>query len=156
MGDEDDYSDFLSIFSRPRSFFPSLDELVRRSAALTSCMASVDTVENSDGLYITADLPGVPREALRVQLDEDGRRLTIGGEPAPPKLAPTADSESGKRLFVHRERCQGKFVDRSVRLSPSLDTSQISGTYKDGRLEIAIPRKNTSGSHPATVPISFE
>jgi len=119
-------------------------------------MASVDTVENSDGLYITADLPGVPREALRVQLDEDGRRLTIGGEPAPPKLAPTADSESGKRLFVHRERCQGKFVDRSVRLSPSLDTSQISGTYKDGRLEIAIPRKNTSGSHPATVPISFE
>ena len=89
----------------------------------------VDIIENEGGYKVYADLPGMVREDLNIDL-EDGV-LTINGE----RKRPT-DSE--KDVLRRNERAYGKF-SRSFRLRDSIDVEKIDASFKDGVLVLTLP-----------------
>lgn len=91
---------------------------------------AVDVFENSQGITLWADLPGVSRENLDVKV-HDGN-LSIEAQaivPTPPALR-----------VQHIEVREPRFA-RTFQVSPDFDTSKIEAELRDGVLKLTIPRR---------------
>ena len=90
---------------------------------------TVNIFENGDDLVLFAEIPGVKKEDMHIEIKDNLLRL------------------SGHRSFeypeeasIHRvERRNSKF-DRSVKLPIRVDVDQVKAEYKDGILKISLPR----------------
>jgi HSP20 family protein len=89
----------------------------------------VDVVEDSTGITLYADLPGVPREKLKLQVEAD--TLTIEAESA---LAAPEGLQSS-----HTEVGLGRF-HRVFSLSKELDTENVTAELTHGVLKLRIPK----------------
>ncbi|MCM8778982.1 MAG: Hsp20/alpha crystallin family protein [Candidatus Omnitrophica bacterium] len=90
----------------------------------------LDIHETKDALVIKADLPGIKKEEIDISLHGD--ILTIKGE--------KKKEEETKDKHTHRlERFYGSF-QRSISLPSYVDTTKAKASYKDGVLEITIPK----------------
>lgn len=101
-------------------------DMTRDDAAL---LPLVDVIEDADGITLYADLPGVPKEKLGLQVEAD--TLTIEGELAldmPPGMEP-----SHTELGLARYR-------RTFTLSKELDADKISAEFNQGVLKLRIPK----------------
>lgn len=83
-------------------------------------------------LVIEVDLPGVPRDAVSVHIEN--RTLTIKGE----RKREFAAEEKADRV-QRSERLFGTFV-RSFALPETADTNKVTAEYKEGVLTLSIPR----------------
>ena len=90
----------------------------------------VDIYETEDGLIVLAELPGVRKEDVSVEVKD--KVLTVKGERKPDEQVP-GDS------YYRRERCFGTF-QRSFTLDNPVDPERISARFKDGVLKISIAR----------------
>jgi HSP20 family protein len=88
----------------------------------------VDIWENSEGLTVVADMPGVTAEGLNVDLRENV--LTIYGKVLP---------EAGGRKMLSREYEVGDFY-RQFSLSEHIDQERITASMKDGVLTLTLPK----------------
>lgn len=95
-------------------------------AALTP---PVDVIEDSEGITLYADLPGVSREKL--DLNVEAHTLTIEAESA---LAQPDGLQSS-----HTEVGLARFR-RSFTLSHELDTEKVSAEFQQGVLRLRIPK----------------
>jgi HSP20 family molecular chaperone IbpA len=89
----------------------------------------VDVIEDSTGITLCADLPGVPREKL--QLNVEGDQLAIEGEIM---LAAPQGIEAG-----HAEVTLSRYR-RTFTLSKELDPEKISAELNQGVLRVRIPK----------------
>ncbi|HZN54113.1 MAG TPA: Hsp20/alpha crystallin family protein [Candidatus Polarisedimenticolaceae bacterium] len=106
----------------------------RAEDAFGAWVPPVDIFEKQDHLVIRAEIPGAKREDLDVRV-ENGV-LTLHGE-----RKREADVEEGN---THRiERSYGSFT-RSFTLPTTVDASKIAATYKDGILEVSVPKAETA------------
>ncbi|WP_431099566.1 Hsp20/alpha crystallin family protein [Polaromonas aquatica] len=96
------------------------------NAALTP---PVDVIEDSTGITLYADLPGVPRDKLHLQVEAD--TLTIDAESA---LSAPEGLQS-----THTEVGLGRF-HRVFTLSKELDTEKVSAELANGVLKLRIPK----------------
>ena len=92
---------------------------------------AVDVFEDSQGITLWADLPGVTKDKLDVKV-HDGN-LYIEAEAVVPTPA-------GLRL-QHAEIREPRFA-RAFSLSPDFDTSKIDANLQDGVLKLTIPRRD--------------
>lgn len=91
---------------------------------------AVDVREDDEGIELWMDLPGVPREAMSIELDH--RVLTVRGERALPFA-----TEGGA---LHRvERLHGAFA-RSFKLPQGIQDEAIQADLKDGVLVVRLPK----------------
>ncbi|MFO1325807.1 MAG: Hsp20/alpha crystallin family protein [Rubrivivax sp.] len=98
----------------------------RNEAAL---LPPVDVVEDSSGITLYADMPGVPRDKL--QLRVEGDQLTLEGEI---ELAVVQGTES-----AHAEVTLPRYR-RAFTLSKELDATQVSAELSQGVLRVRIPK----------------
>ena len=98
----------------------------RSDAAL---MPPVDVVEDSAGITLRADLPGVPKEKLKLQVEAG--TLTIEGEVS--IAMPEGMEATYAEVSVPRFR-------RVFTLSKELDTGKVSAEFKHGVLSLRIPK----------------
>lgn len=89
----------------------------------------VDVIEDAGGITLYADLPGVTRERLQLEVEAD--TLTIEAETG---LAVPQDLVSS-----HTEVGLGRFR-RVFTLSKELDTEQVSAELANGVLKLRIPK----------------
>jgi HSP20 family molecular chaperone IbpA len=89
----------------------------------------VDIVENQDGITVTADLPGVAKENLAI--DVDGETLTIEGD--------VALGEPTNLQGVYAE-VRVAHYKRSFVLSRDLDASKIEASMRNGVLTLVVPK----------------
>jgi HSP20 family protein len=94
----------------------------------------VDIFERQDHLVIRAEVPGVQMEDMDVRI-ENGV-LTLHGER---KQDTDLKEENAHRL----ERVYGAFT-RSFSLPTTVDALKVSATYKDGVLEVTVPKAETA------------
>ena len=106
-------------------------ESAQLAKQLTRIAPAVDIFEDSLGITLYADLPGVPRDKLNVQV-QDGS-LSIEAEAVIP-------APSGLRL-QHGEVRHPHFW-RAFTLSPDFDVSRIDAQLRDGVLKLTIPRRD--------------
>ena len=90
----------------------------------------VDVLEDDGGITLLADLPGVPREQL--ELNVDGDTLVIEG--AVSQMTPQGLEAVYAEVRVPRYR-------RSFTLSRDLDPAGIEANLKDGVLNLRIPKQ---------------
>jgi HSP20 family protein len=92
----------------------------------------VDVVEDSSGITLYADLPGVPRDKLAVRVEGD--QLTLEGETLlPPAAGASASQAAHAEVTLPRYR-------RTFTLSRELDADQVSAEFSQGVLRLRIPR----------------
>ena len=102
-----------------------------RATSRVTLTPAIDVFENSQGITLWADLPGVPKEKLDVKV-HDGN-LYIEAEAVVPTPA-------GLRL-QHAEIREPHFA-RAFSVSPDFDTSKIDANLQDGVLKLTIPRRD--------------
>ena len=90
----------------------------------------VDIYDNNDTIVIKAELPGVDKKDITV--DVNARTLTLKGERA-------TDNEEKADDYYRRERSFGKF-ERSFTLPADVDPDKIKADFKDGVLKLNIPK----------------
>ena len=122
---------FEERFTRPSSWLEGMgDGLIR-----------ADMRETDDALIVTADLPGLKPEDIDITVRAN--TLTIEGE--------LQSKEEGERGNVHfRERRYGKYR-RSVSLPEGVDSDAVEAEFKNGVLEIVLPK--TEQARPKQVPV---
>ena len=103
------------------------NEAAQRSDA--ALMPPVDVIEDSTGITLRADLPGVPKDKLKLQVEAG--TLTIEGEVS------IAMPESMEATYV--EVSVPRFR-RVFTLSKELDTGKVSAEFKHGVLSLRIPK----------------
>ena len=90
----------------------------------------VDVLESRDSYLIRAELPGMKREDFNLEVREG--TLTLSGE--------RRFEEPAKGVEYHRiERVSGKFA-RSFSLPHTVKSDEIKASYRDGILEIHVPK----------------
>lgn len=105
---------------------------------------ALDAFEDKDKYVVSLEVPGMKREDISVTV-HDGV-LTITGE-----RKSESDTKTGT---VHRsERTYGKFT-RSVSLPPTAKADQIAASYKDGVLQVELPKAEEAKPKSIEVKIS--
>jgi HSP20 family protein len=91
---------------------------------------SIDVVERKDALVFRAELAGVPAADIDVRVEDN--TLQFSGERK-------REVENGDETAFRRERFFGKF-ERRFRLPDTIDASKIDAHYRDGVLEVVLPK----------------
>lgn len=95
-------------------------------------------VKEQEGSYLVhAELPGVSKEDVHVTID--GNQVAISAEVKSQK-----ETKDGERL-LRSERYFGK-VSRSFQLAQDIDDAAASAKFKDGVLELLLPKRAASAS----------
>lgn len=125
----DPFDDVFKGFFRPVS--------AERSAVL-----KIDVQEHDDHYTVHADLPGVKKEDIHVTID--GNRVVISAESRREQ-----DVKEGGRL-LRSERHYGK-LSRSFELANELDDSRADAQYRDGVLQLTLPKKAATSARKLTI-----
>ena len=123
------------------SFGPSRD----REDEMNMCAwrPPVDIYETETGVTLAVELPGVGKENVAVEVKDN--ILTLKGErPVNPEIK--------EENYYRQERCFGTF-QRSFTLHHNIQPNMIKATFKDGILEIEIPRPDEEKPKQITVEV---
>jgi len=91
----------------------------------------VDIHETKDSFLLMAELPGVKQEDVEVSVEGD--TLTLKGERK-------RETEVKEDQYHRIERSYGRF-ERSILLPSVVDPNRVKATYRDGVLEVQLPKK---------------
>jgi len=110
--------------------------------ALEALRMKVDVVERDGAFVVTADLPGVKKEDIEISVD--GAQVTLAAEVKREK-----EVARGERV-LHTERSYGK-VTRSFTLPQELDEAKSEAKFRDGVLELTLPKKAAAARRAITI-----
>lgn len=96
-----------------------------------------DIEDEGDKLVLSADLPGFKKEDIHVDIDAD--RLVINAE-----RHSNYEKKDGKGNYLRCERSYGSYT-RSFSLE-GIDADNISASYEDGVLKLALPKQQPAKS----------
>lgn len=121
-----DVNNILDFWSSPS---PAL-EAIWRAAPLGDEKPSIDIEETDEEIIVTAELPGLDKDKVSVEVVGD--RLALRGERK-------RETEERKDGYHYSERSYGAFT-RTVALPSEVDAAKANGKYKDGLLRITLPK----------------
>jgi HSP20 family protein len=104
---------------------------------------AVDISETADDFLVSADLPGLNKDDVKISY-EDGV-ITIKGEKKQEK-------ETKDKNYHRVERSYGMF-ERSFRLPSRIDVNTIEAKFKDGVLNLRLPK--AAEARPKEIPIKI-
>jgi HSP20 family protein len=110
-----------------RVFTPFFSAPAPRTAGV---FPAVNIYDDGQSFLVRAELPGVEKGSLEVTAKGD--QLTVRGE----RTIKTAAADAS----YHRRECEGGQFRRVVTLPQSVDADRIEATYKNGVLEVVLPR----------------
>lgn len=114
-----------------QGFFRPLRRGAESAPAAEGIAPALDVVERDNEYLVRAEMPGVNKDNIEVTL-ADGV-LTIAGE-----SHQESEEKEGERL-IRRERRYGKYT-RTLRVGTQVDEKKVKAAYKDGILEVTLPK----------------
>ncbi|AZU63111.1 Hsp20/alpha crystallin family protein [Neobacillus mesonae] len=115
-----------------RGFLQSIDDFFKTPFPFEGGLY-VDTVETENEYIVSAELPGVKRE--QIHLNITGNYLTISVENNELETAEDSQNHIYHRKFVRQQS------SRTVSLPQAINEKMIKASYRDGLLQIRIPRQ---------------
>jgi HSP20 family protein len=101
----------------------------------------MDVSENEKGYVIKADIPGVKKEDIKVDIDSN--QVTISAE-----VKRSAEEKSGRTL--RSERYEGT-ASRMVALPTEVNVETAQAKYDNGVLELTLPKKAGTSSRKLAI-----
>lgn len=128
----DPFKDLLTLQERMNRLFDEVLPRTREEETLERGVWSpaVDIYETEDSIVLKAELPGVKREDVSVEIKDN--LLVLKGEK---KFERDVKEENYHRM----ERAYGAF-QRSFTLPNIVDKDKVRARYKDGVLEVILPK----------------
>jgi len=135
----EEFDRLLTNFGMPRSTLAPLTssrglwssaEMPGRLGVGGEWSPQIDVIERGDNLVVRADLPGLRKEDVNIDVQDDS--LTIQGE----RREEHEDTREG--VFLS-ERSYGRFF-RSIPLPEGVNPDDVNAKFSDGVLEITMPR----------------
>lgn len=117
--------------------------LSRMRAMTEEVVPVVDIFESNGDVILKAELPGMKKEDIEVTLSEGS--ITISGEKK-------KESEIKKKDYYKWESSYGSFC-RSFALPADVQGDKVKSTYKNGVLEVRMPKTETAKSKEVKVKI---
>ncbi len=127
----DPFREIRDISKSFQQFTDIANQLAKSEGSIASFTPSVNTREDEKGYYVEADLPGVKKEDIHLDIKDNV--LTISGE------RKTKD-EVKKEDYYKVETTYGKF-ERSFTLPDDVDVDNIEAKSENGALEVTLPKK---------------
>lgn len=115
-----------------KGLLESIDEFFKNP--FTQLSFPLELTETSKEYIITAELPGIKKD--QIQINIIGNQLTISID----NVAELAEIDEINHSYRRRHSIQKS--SRSVNLPVPIDEKQVKASYKDGLLQIRIPRKS--------------
>ncbi len=94
-------------------------------------MPYADIMDRGDAIVITAEMPGIPKENVEIEVDENG--IEISG-----KVEQNIEDED--HGYYRRERAYSSFY-RYIPLPEEIKPDEVKAKMKNGILEIVLPKK---------------
>ena len=116
---------------------PSMDF----SSFLEGRPPSLDIVDRENDIIARAELPGVDKDDLEINISD--RSLTIKGE--------TKHKEDKVEGDIHRREIRRGSFMRTVTLPDAVDGRKTKASYKDGVLELKMPKLKRSKKHSVKI-----
>ena len=110
--------------------------------AETELRMKLEVKENEKAYTVHAEIPGVKKEDI--QIDISGNQVSIGAEVKKEK-----EEKEGEKV-LHSERYYG-MVSRSFSLPADVDAGACKAEYKDGVLDLTLPKKASAQSKRVTI-----
>jgi len=118
----------------PFNLFKEFDNVLRNRVQDGIWSPKVNIVENEKGYTISAELPGVSKDDIDIDLKDN--TLSIKGE----KKVETKDETEN---YIRVESSYGKF-ERSFNVSDDIDRNSVNASFKDGVLTLVLNKKEES------------
>ena len=133
---------FEDFWSRPfpRLWRPGFSRL--RSIALEA--PALDVYEQKDELIVKAEIPGLTKDEIDITLE--GNTLTIKGEKK-------KEEEVKEEDYYRSERTYGAFA-RSIDLPAAVQTDKVNASFKNGVLEIRLPKTEEAKKNVVKVKVA--
>ena len=122
MFDNSELYRFPTVFDQEFSPF-------RTEFAHVEWMPEVELLQNNGELMVKADLPGLTKDDVKVELTD--KVLMISGERK-------AEKEEKREGFYRSERSYGRFF-RKIQLPEGVKTDKANATFRNGVLEVTVP-----------------
>lgn len=120
----------------PRDWFPAeFDEM------LHARVPRVDVIDGDKAVTVRAELPGVDRKDLDVSVTEDSVQI---------RGSTRSEEKEEKESYYRSEIRRGEF-SRTVALPASVDADKAKATFRDGILEIVLPKTEARKRHTVSV-----
>jgi HSP20 family protein len=126
----------LSPFALMREFTDEMDRMFRGVAPTAEEITwtpAIDVQQTDGSLVVTAELPGLKKEEVKVELTDDA--LIIEGERR-------REHKEEREGFYKSERSYGQFY-RSIPLPEGAKTDQAKAELTDGVLKVSLPVPET-------------
>ena len=127
----DPFRDFESFFPVPRSMRRMLAEMPVEPAI------KLDVTEDGKAYHVKAELPGVKKEDISVEID--GNQVSLSAE-----VKRASEKKEGETV-VHSERYYGRQY-RSFTLDKDIDRNGAQAKFENGILDLTLPK---NGAKPA-------
>ncbi|MFH0860023.1 MAG: Hsp20/alpha crystallin family protein [Candidatus Altiarchaeota archaeon] len=93
----------------------------------------LDVIDAGSEIILTAELPGVNKEDIRINATEEGVEITVRSE----------EIRTGGDDFHRRMRTRYENFYASERMPHPINADKIKATYKNGVLEVRAPKKES-------------
>lgn len=119
-----------------RSFFNDIGggQLATTTGGTNFAAMKVDLKELDNKFELVAEMPGLEKKDISIDLDEDKRMLTIKGEK---KFEKEEKRDEGK--YYYKERSFGSF-NRCFKLPDNVNMEQVKASMSNGLLRVDIPK----------------
>lgn len=118
--------------------WPAIPEFARR---MEMRLPKVDVIDRDDEVVVKAEVPGLDKKDLDISVT--GNTVTIKGQ--------SSREEKEERGDYYRcEISRGSF-SRTVSLPAEVDAGQARASFKDGVLEMVLPKKPEAKRHPISI-----
>ena len=105
----------------------------------------VDSFETEDEVVVTAELPGIKKEDIKLRVEENG--LTIKVEEK--SKHEEEKKERNRHYHAYSARFQG--YNEYVSFPRAVEAEKAKATFKNGVLEVRIPKTHKSGGRELKV-----
>ncbi len=129
----DPFEELRRMQERMSRLFEELPEAIGPSLPVSPEMTQmpyVDVIEKGNDVIVTADLPGVEKKDIKINVRGDV--LEISAERR-------MEREEKEKGYLRHERSYNRFY-RSIRLPAAVDKSKAKATLNNGVLEITLPK----------------
>ena len=114
----------------------------RRDQSEQVRLARIEVIEQGAEYKVLAELPGVKKENIKVQIEAD--QVSISAESRAER-----EAKEGERV-LHSERYYGAY-SRVFRLGQEVDESKAVARFENGILELTLPKKEVAAAKQISI-----
>eukprot|EP00892_Ulva_mutabilis_P008979 jgi/Ulvmu1/6453/UM003_0083.1 len=109
---------------------------------------AIDIVENESAYTVKADIPGVKKEDIGIDVDGDHVSLSVRNS-----AESETEDKDDKGVTFHRIERSSEYISRTFHMPENADMESVEAKYSDGVLSLTIAKKSTNGSEKRKIAV---